>query len=162
MGLIGRIFGGAGATRALGQAATGVAEVFVPNATKRMTQRHAAYIAALEAHAAEYRHARTGVFDRAVDALNRLPRPLLALGTLGLFVYAMADPAGFSQRMQGLAHVPEPLWWLLGAVVGFYFGAREMHYLRRPATTPSPAPAPGGPPEDRNAALEDWRRNRDE
>jgi len=26
--------------------------------------------------------------------------------------------------MQGLALVPEPLWWLLGAVVSFYFGAR--------------------------------------
>ena len=67
----------------------------------------------------------TGRFDRFVNALNRLPRPLLALGTLGLFVYAMAEPAGFSVRMQGLALVPEPLWWLLGAIVSFYFGARD-------------------------------------
>ena len=27
--------------------------------------------------------------------------------------------------MQGIALVPEPLWWLLGAVVSFYFGARH-------------------------------------
>jgi len=26
--------------------------------------------------------------------------------------------------MAGLALVPEPLWWLLGAIVSFYFGAR--------------------------------------
>ena len=33
---------------------------------------------------------------------------------VGLFVFAMADPSGFSARMVGLAEVPEPLWWLLG------------------------------------------------
>jgi len=27
-------------------------------------------------------------------------------------------------RTQGLALVPDPLWWLLGAIVSFYFGAR--------------------------------------
>ena len=27
--------------------------------------------------------------------------------------------------MQGIALVPEPLWWLLGAIVSFYFGARH-------------------------------------
>jgi hypothetical protein len=26
--------------------------------------------------------------------------------------------------MQGIALVPEPLWWLLGVIVSFYFGAR--------------------------------------
>ena len=26
--------------------------------------------------------------------------------------------------------MPEPLWWLLGAIVSFYFGARELHYFR--------------------------------
>ena len=35
-----------------------------------------------------------GWFDRLVNGLNRLPRPLLAFGTLGLFIYAMIDPAG--------------------------------------------------------------------
>ena len=32
--------------------------------------------------------------------------------------------------MEGLALVPDPLWWLLGAIVSFYFGARELHYQR--------------------------------
>ena len=39
----------------------------------------------------------TARFDRFVNGLNRLPRPMLALGTLGLFVYAMAAPRGFSR-----------------------------------------------------------------
>ena len=68
---------------------------------------------------------RKGWFDRFMDGLNRLPRPALALGTLGLFVSAMVDPLWFSARMQGIALVPEPLWWLLGVIVSFYFGARH-------------------------------------
>ena len=49
----------------------------------------------------------------------------MAFGVLALFVAAMVDPVWFSIRMQGLALVPDPLWWLLGAVVSFYFGARH-------------------------------------
>ena len=60
-----------------------------------------------------------------IDGLNRLPRPLLAFGTLGLFISAMVNPIWFASRMQGIALVPEPLWWLMGAIVSFYFGARS-------------------------------------
>ncbi|MEX0365687.1 MAG: holin family protein [Ruegeria sp.] len=73
----------------------------------------------------EFAVLRQGRFDRFMDGLNRLPRPALALGTLGLFVAAMVDPLWFAERMQGIALVPEPLWWLLGVVVSFYFGARH-------------------------------------
>ncbi len=48
----------------------------------------------------------------------------MAFGTIGLCVAAMVDPVWFAARMQGIALVPEPLWWLLGAIVSFYFGAR--------------------------------------
>jgi hypothetical protein len=66
-----------------------------------------------------------GGFDRFMDGVNRLPRPALALGTLGMFVAAMVDPLWFAARMHGIALVPEPLWWLLGVIVSFYFGARH-------------------------------------
>lgn len=131
MGLISQFLGNPGA---VARAATDVAEVFVPNATKKMEAAQAAYVAALDEHGEEFKYAAPGTFDRLINGLNRLPRPMLALGTLGLFVYAMVDPDGFSRRMIGLEHVPEPLWWLLAAIVGFYFGAREAHYFRiRPA-----------------------------
>lgn len=90
-----------------------------------------------------------GPYDRAVDALNRLPRPLLALGSVGLFGFAMLDPDGFAARMQGLAAMPEPLWWLVGGIVSFHFGARETHYRRAVAAEAgkaAPPPAKGGPP----------------
>lgn len=80
---------------------------------------------AIHQFGAEFQASNKGRFDRFMDGLNRLPRPALALGTLGLFLAAMADPLWFAARMQGIALVPEPLWWLLGVIVSFYFGARH-------------------------------------
>lgn len=79
---------------------------------------------ALQQFAGEFSAPSAGWFDRLMDAANRLPRPAMALGTLGLFITAMVDPVWFAARMQGIALVPEPLWWLLGVIVSFYFGAR--------------------------------------
>lgn len=115
------------------------AEVFVANRTERARQEHAEHVASLEQLGTEFARPRMGCFDGLVDALNRLPRPAMALGTLGLFAFAMADPVAFGVRMQGLALVPEPLWWLLGAIVSFYFGARELHHYRGNRATPDPA-----------------------
>lgn len=156
MGLITSVLGRRGAAAEIGNAAAGLAEVFVPNATRAMTLDHAALAAALGQHGLEFQLAPLGWFDRFVNALNRLPRPALALGTIGLFIYAMTDPEHFAARMQGLAAVPEPLWWLLGAVVSFYFGARELFYQRGGRITPMSAP-PAAAPRAENPALAEWR-----
>lgn len=163
MGLISKVLGVPAATSALGEAATGVAEVFVPNATRKMEAAHEAYVAALGEYRAEFQYAGDGWFDRFVTGLNRLPRPLMALGTLGLFAYAMTDSEGFTRRMVGLNQVPEPLWWLLTAIVGFYFGAREAHYFRAgsaPRGAMAPVPIAATAIRDANAALKEWRRRR--
>lgn len=160
MGVIGQILGADKAIAAAGAAAQGVAEVFTPSATRRMELSAEAQMAALRQLGAEYQLAPQGWFDRFVNGINRLPRPMLAFGTIGLFVYAMMDPDNFARRMVGLNAVPEPLWWLLGAVVGFYFGAREAHYFRtRPvaAAAASAAEAATTPVPDENAALRDWQ-----
>jgi len=157
MGVIGALLGNPSAVQAVGAAASSVAEVFTPNATKKMEKSHEAYIAALDEHGEEFKHARPGTFDAVVNGLNRMPRPMLALGTLSLFVYAMIDPVSFAQRMVGLGYVPEPLWWLLGAIVSFYFGAREAHYFRgRSGVAAAPASAVAAPVDD-NPALAEWR-----
>lgn len=100
-------------------------EVFRPNAEADAIRDAAQAASALSQFAAEFGVARRSWFDVFIDGLNRLPRPFLALGTLGLFVAAMVDPIWFAARMQGIALVPEPLWWLMGAIVSFYFGARH-------------------------------------
>ncbi len=130
MGMIDRFLGFGQGVTALGSAASGMAEVFTQNATRKMELEEEAYARAIGQLGLETQVPRTGFFDCFVDGLNRLPRPMLALGTMGLFVYAMIEPVGFGLRMEGLQQVPEPLWWLLGAIVGFYFGAREAHYFR--------------------------------
>lgn len=100
-------------------------EVFREN-TEAGAQRSAtAQRAAMDQYGDEFKQPAKGRFDRFMDGVNRLPRPALALGTLGLFVSAMVAPLWFSERMQGIALVPEPLWWLLGVIVSFYFGARH-------------------------------------
>ena len=177
MGLIGNIFsvifgGGRNVVR-------DTVEVFRPNAEADAVRDATRYGASLAQFAAEFVQPRRGLFDRLIDGLNRLPRPFLALGTLGLFVAAMVDPIWFSQRMQGVALVPEPLWWLMGAIVSFYFGARHqtkaqefqsglaatlarapevaanIEKLARIAVVQDAATAPTA--RDPNAALDEWR-----
>ncbi|MFK7880508.1 holin family protein [Roseobacter sp.] len=101
------------------------AEVFRENTEKGAHRTQELRLEAMHQFAKEFDPSKQGLFDRVMDGVNRLPRPALALGTLGLFLVAMIDPVWFSSRMQGIALVPEPLWWLLGVIVSFYFGARH-------------------------------------
>lgn len=102
---------------------------FRPNAEAEAARADAFQSAALAQMAAEFRGG-GGWFNGLVDGLNRLPRPLLAFGCMGLLTAAMVDPVWFASRMQGLALVPDPLWALLGAIIAFYFGARELSHFR--------------------------------
>jgi len=123
MGLIGDVL-----SALLGNGRNVVAEtteVFRVNAEAADERAATIQSDALAQLAAEFAAPRRGLFDRLIDGLNRVPRPAMALGTLGLFLSAMIDPVWFSARMQGIQLVPEPLWWLLGAIVSFYFGARH-------------------------------------
>lgn len=156
-------------------------EVFRENAEGAAARQANYRVAALGQFAAEYAVPRKGFFDRFMDGLNRVPRPALALGTLALFVSAMYDPIWFASRMQGIALVPQPLWWLLGAIVSFYFGARYQvkgqEFQRSMAQTVMRATdvasnikalrdLEGGGAEESaeigaNQALDDWRAQND-
>lgn len=116
--LLGQIFGGDR------NVIKETAEIFVENAEGASLREVALRTAALEEFSQEFTVMRQGGFDRFIDGLNRIPRPLMAFGTIGLCVSAMINPIWFAARMQGIALVPEPLWWLMGAIVSFYFGAR--------------------------------------
>ena len=167
MGVIGHLM-----TLVFGGSRNGVVEtveVFRQNAEKAAARETDQQAAALTQFATEFDRTARGGFDRFVDGLNRLPRPLLALGTIALFVAAMVDPEWFGSRMVGVALVPEPPWWLMGAIVSFYFGARyqvkgqEFQATIAKAVTAA-QPALAGPPQGAsaidatgNAALMDWQ-----
>ncbi len=164
------------------------AEVFRESAESGAERAMILRQTAMDQFGAEFHAPVKGGFDRFMDGVNRLPRPALALGTLGLFVAAMIDPVWFAVRMQGVALVPEPLWWLLGVVVSFYFGSRHqvktqefqreisasLRYVPevmanletlgalasdRPGAAEAPQSGGTARPEE-NRALEDWRRLR--
>ncbi len=115
------------------------AEVFRENAEAGAEREALVTQQVLTQFGNEFGLKRRSLFDTLMDAINRIPRPAMALGTLGLFISAMVDPIWFSERMQGIALVPEPLWWWLGAIVSFYFGARHQfkgqEFQRSVATT---------------------------
>jgi hypothetical protein len=166
MSWLGRLlgFGGSGPApvTALADATAQVAEVFTENKTRRMELTAEQRAAALAQFAAEFGRQPTGWFDRFVDGLNRLPRPMMALGTLGLFVFAWENPDAFAERMLALQTIPEPLWWLLGAIVSFYFGARESFHWRstraQSSVWPGLAQSAENPSEttEENPALSEW------
>lgn len=123
MGMIGQVMGAVlGSGR---NAVVETVEAFRENAEAAGLREHDLRRGAMAQFAGEFAEPQPSWFDRLIDGLNRLPRPAMALGTLGLMVAAMADPIWFASRMQGIALVPEPLWWLMGAIVSFYFGARH-------------------------------------
>lgn len=140
-------------------------EIFRENREAAAVRDHARVGDALAQFSSEFQlHNRSG-FDRFIDGLNRLPRPAMAFGVIGLFVASMTNPDWFVSRMQGLAHVPEPLWWLLGAIVSFYFGARHHAKSTEFQTQIIAGLAQAKPPADptptfttsRNAAIADWQ-----
>ena len=66
-------------------------EVFRENSEKSAVPAHVLQQATLTQFATEYRNPCSG-FDRFIDGVNRLPRPAMAFGVLGLFIAAMLDP----------------------------------------------------------------------
>jgi hypothetical protein len=119
------------------------AEVFRENAENAGERAATVQTEVLRQFAAEFSKSRQGAFDVFIDGLNRLPRPLMALGTLALIGASMYDPIWFSGRMQGLILVPEPMWWLMSAIVSFFSGPvikRKVKNFNRPSLKPWPAP----------------------
>jgi len=136
--------GGAAARAALAQALREVAGRAYPEVARAVAAAAARQGAAGAAAAGA---GPAGRYDRAIDMVNRLPRPALMAGTVALFAYSVAAPEAFARRMAALADVPEPLWWLIGSVVALHFGAREAHHFRdRPPAAPPPPTAAAPPP----------------
>lgn len=108
-------------------------------------------------------------WDSLWDGLNRAPRPVLVGLVIAYFVTSWTAPAQFARINAGLATVPEPMWWTLGAIVTFYFAARELSYKRNakafeqsahaaqvlagPTAPPRALPAP----DTVNPSIIEWR-----
>ena len=121
-----------GAVTGLFRPAKQLVEVFKPNAENQAERGHMERmeisrqdLASLQQFAAEFQSKRTSTaWDSFVDGLNRLPRPLITLGILGLFILAPADPIRFLEIARAYQIMPEGFWALLSIIIAFYFGGR--------------------------------------
>ena len=73
--------------------------------------------------AQEFGHSKTW-WDSFIDGLNRLPRPIMTFGTIYLFYLCWNDPAKFITGAQALQVMPKEGWYVLGAIVTFWFAAK--------------------------------------
>lgn len=55
-----------------------------------------------------------GLFDRFINAVNRLGRPLLLIGAVLFFIWGIMDPVGFVATMKAFAETPE---WITTAIL---------------------------------------------
>ncbi len=107
-------------------------------------------------------------WDSFWDGMNRAPRPMMVILVVAYFVTAWWSPAEFARINAGLATVPAPMWATLGAIIGFYFAAREFKYSRDTkafaqaaqaaqalAQQKAPAALPG--PDTVNPSIVAWR-----
>jgi hypothetical protein len=113
-------------------------EVFTPNAEREAERHHAEQLslgeqdmAVVQQFAREFEAKTTATkWDSFANGLNRLPRPLITLGVLGLFVLAPLDPLRFIEVARAYQLMPEGFWALLSLIIAFYFGGR-MQFTRQ-------------------------------
>lgn len=110
-------------------------EVFRPNAEAQSQRGHNLDTATLNQMAAEFadRGGRGG-FDRFMDGVNRLPRPMMVAGVFGLLIWTSVDPISSAQVFTSWAIIPTEFWYVVLAIVTFYFGGRyqaKVHDMQR-------------------------------
>lgn len=151
----------AGIIGALISAATSVAPRLLGDKDAIESNAHDEQMAVLEQFAKEFINQQNRTWwDAFIDGVNRLPRPVFALGVLGLFAYAMIDPIGFSAIMAGLATVPEWLAVMMGGIVMFYFGARTLEKWNGRMSGPSAQQvADAVAAQDKILAIRDARKD---
>jgi hypothetical protein len=87
---------------------------------------HEQFVAGVQSYAAEFapRKNRTW-WDSLWDGINRMPRPLIVIAIFWYFSLSYRNPTEFQVLNTALETVPERMWWIMSAVVSFYFVARE-------------------------------------
>jgi len=94
------------------------------------SNRHAQEMGTLNQFAAEFGHGRTW-FDSLVDGINRLPRPVIVSMLIYYLWLSWGDPVYFAKVNTGLGTIPEAMWYIIGIVITFFFGARELQHTRK-------------------------------
>jgi hypothetical protein len=120
--LLSMVGGAGGAVKAVGGV---VKSVFGDKAAKEKYAADEAS-AGLAQFAAEFQVNNRTWFDSFIDGINRLMRPTMWYSTLAYLWLSWGDIEMFVDVTNGLRLVPEPVFVLLGIMVGFLFPIREI------------------------------------
>jgi uncharacterized protein (TIGR02594 family) len=119
------------AIKSLGEKAIGLVPILKGNQQERDQQANDRFLAGLNTFSAEFgnRENRTW-WDSFWDGFNRMPRPVIVCLVLAYFVMSYIDPTEFQVLNVALDTVPERMWWVLSAIISFFFVAREFQKSR--------------------------------
>jgi hypothetical protein len=121
-------------------AVTGIGGMIFGNKQQEDQQAAQELLAVTQGYNAEFAaKEKDSIFDEIVDGCNRLVRPFFTFGTIALFVWCVWDPTRFAVSMQALTLMPTQLWYILGAIVTFWFGSRILLDKAMAASAP-PSP----------------------
>lgn len=119
-------------------AITGVGGMIFGNKEQRDQQSSTELLAAQAGYQSEFAAPeKKSIFGQFVDGINRLVRPFFTFGTVALFIWCVVDPSQFAISMQALQLMPANLWYILFAIVTFWFGSRL--YLDKATVSNAPA-----------------------
>lgn len=110
----------------VGKTVVNVKGAWSGNKQEQDQQQSAQFMAGLQAYSKEFapRQNRT-MWDSLWDGLNRMPRPLIVVAVFSYFGLAYANPNEFQILNVALDTVPENMWYVMSAIVSFYFMSRE-------------------------------------
>lgn len=117
--------------KAVGDTVVNVKGAFTGNRQEQDEQQSKKFLMGLQAYSAEFapRENRTW-WDSLWDGLNRMPRPLIVVAIFWYFILAYKNPTEFQVLNVALETVPDNMWYIMSAVVSFYFVAREFQKNR--------------------------------
>ncbi len=116
---------------AVGNTVVNVKGAFTGNRQEQDEQQSKQFMMGLQAYSAEFAPRKNrSWWDSLWDGLNRMPRPLIVLAIFWYFSLAYREPDEFQVLNIALDTVPERMWYIMSAVVSFYFVAREFHKNR--------------------------------
>jgi hypothetical protein len=73
--------------------------------------------------------ANRSTFDIIMDGVNRLPRPTLVFGMIGILFWTCISPEDATKAFVSLSLVPDSLWNIFLLIVAFYFSSRMIEKL---------------------------------
>lgn len=96
----------------------------------RDSHLHTESMSVQEAYSAEFSNrANRTWWDSLIDGLNRIPRPLFVAFIVYYFVICVKNVTLFERVNRSLSTIPEPMWYILGGILSFYFGSRHFQKM---------------------------------